>query len=146
MPRPMAIAVAKRAALIPTTPASSTKILKGAGGGSSDGTSTAMTPCRCSVARARSVFSPVNRFLTSASPPFFPIACITRQPAIEPTIAASTYHTTNSLRRVVMTINRTSVAPGSGRNVESRNAIRNSPGAPSAIASARMRPTILPIE
>src|SRR5262245_34184785 len=83
MARPIAIAVANRIALMPTTPASRTKILNGAGGGSSDGTRTAMMPWRCSDAIARSILSPVKRFLTSASPPFRPIACITRQPATD---------------------------------------------------------------
>ena len=44
MPRPIAIAVANRTALMPATPDSSTKILNGAGGGRSDGISTAITP------------------------------------------------------------------------------------------------------
>src|SRR5215475_14915004 len=102
MARPIAIAVANRIALMPTTPASRTKILNGAGGGSRDGTRTAMTPWRWSDAIARSILSPVKRFLTSASPPFRPIACITRQPASEPPIAARMYHATNSLCRAVI--------------------------------------------
>src|SRR2546427_746752 len=135
MPRPMAIAVANRAALMPTTPASRTKILKGAGGGSSDGTSTAIIPCRRSDASACAIFSPVNRFRASASPPFFPRECSTRQPATDPATAIATYHSIRPGWRVTITISSTSVMPGSGRNEESRKATRKRPGAPSVSAS-----------
>ena len=72
MPRPIVIAIARRVALMPTTPASRMKILNGDGGGSRHGISTAITPLRCSAAIARSIFSPVKRFRTSASPPLRP--------------------------------------------------------------------------
>src|SRR5204863_194535 len=60
-PRPTAMAIVKREALIPAAPASSTNTLKGAGGGSSDGISTAITPCRRIAASVRSTNAELNR-------------------------------------------------------------------------------------
>ena len=73
MPRPSATANVKLRTSICATPASSTKILNGAGGGSSDGISTAIMPWRWNAAFARSMFFVVKRFATSASPPFRPM-------------------------------------------------------------------------
>ena len=69
------------------TPAARTKILKGAGGGSTAGTARARTSKRSKVSRARFVFSAPKRFTSNVSSPRRPIQYRTRQPASDPKVA-----------------------------------------------------------
>ncbi len=134
----MAIAVAKRPALMPTTPASRTNILNGDGGGSSDGISTAITPLslqRRACARSTLVAGEAlpDERLAALAPD------VVQHQAAGHRSGDRHQRRTSSIApglRVTITTSSTSVMPGSGRNDESRNATRKRPGAPSASASA----------
>ena len=78
------------------TPPISTKILNGAGGGSSAGTISARAPYFLIKPAARSRFPPLNRLRRSASPPLRPTKYSARHPAIEPSVAIVAYNTIRS--------------------------------------------------
>ncbi len=68
-------------------PASRTNTLKGAGGGSSDGTSTASRPHRLNVLRPRSRRSALTILSSTRSPPLRASRYMPTQPTTDPAVA-----------------------------------------------------------
>ena len=128
------------------TPPISTKILKGAGGGRSAGTISAIAPYFRIKAAARSTFPPLNRLRRSASPPLRPTKYSARHPAIEPSVAIVAYKTIRSGCCTTMSTMSRSLTSGNERKDESRNAMMKSPGAPMLMAKASIHAVIRTIQ
>src|SRR5437867_2036462 len=123
---------AKRFHGTPNTPAESTKILKGIGGGSSAGTMRARRSHLSNAARVRSTCAFPKRRSRSGSPPRRPITHSTLHPASDPRVAMvmGIHAEAGSTEEEVTT--RMSLISGRLRKEESKKATTNKPAGPSA--------------
>src|SRR5262245_21002958 len=118
----MIIAVINFGHEIPNAPADRTKILKGIGGGSKEGTTIARIPCRRYQLWTFITLSSLNRFLSKASPPFRPTEYSNEHPISEPNVVNVAYFNIPDGSFSENVINSRSLTSGRDRNEESHTA------------------------
>ena len=124
------------------TPPRSTKILKGAGGGNSAGTISAMAPCLRIKSDARSTHAALESLLQQRLAPLAPDE-IEREAAGNRTERRhrGVQHHPFGMVDTISTMSR-SLTSGNDRKDESRNAMTKSPGAPTLRANASIHAVI----
>src|SRR5437899_115332 len=132
MPRATIRVPAKRRQGTPKTPADSTKILNGIGGGSRAGITRASRSQRSKAARVRATWALPNLRSRSGSPPRRPISHSRLQPASEPRVAIVIGTQAVCGRRDDEVTTRMSLISGRLRKDESQKATRKRPDGPSA--------------
>src|SRR5437879_2760278 len=115
---------------IPKVPAERTNTLNGVGGGRSEGTITANTPCRRYHLWILANLSSAKLLRRNVSPPFRPTAYKSAQPITEPTVVSNAYFTIASGSLMANVISNTSLTSGKDTNDESHIAKTIRPNPP----------------
>src|SRR5438552_1810650 len=126
---------AKRRQGTPNTPAESTKILNGMGGGSRAGTISASRSHRSKATRVRATCALPNLRSSRGSPPRRPISHSTLHPASEPSVASMMGIHAEAGRSEHEVTTRMSLISGRLRKDESKKATTNRPEGPSVGSS-----------
>src|SRR5262245_35654233 len=130
MPRPIATAARNLDQGVRKAPADKTNILKGVGGGRSDGMITANTPYLSYQVRTRRRCRSANLPFSSASPPLRPTAKSSAQPMTDPSVVKAASFSMLPGAFMEKVISNRSFTSGSDRKDESPMARTISPNGP----------------